>query len=962
MVPHTFLYYFDANVLPGEAQPPLPPAALQDDWNHAVAKGYPNRTGKKASAPRSSLYFMGGGGGAGPTDEAEDASSPTAVHTTGVNTQMPHPPGGTGTSSEAFATMQPAGIIDLECYTSVHRSAQNQLVLELAGDDAVNPDLRQFYFTAGSETETETWTQALLGQRHTALMDETDAYKQVCDGFAQQLQGLHVDLDDAHKQASDAQEELYAVRSEMEDGRRSCWKMVEEVLDRHQQQNQQDGMASNSTSSSFRADLNAIRSQDMSLLAPVQLLSDYTRVLEDSCQELQTTNATLQAKLDQTVDSDHDQVSQLQAELAEAKAELAQQQSQWAHEKQVLTQNLMKSQKDLEDLNKGLASTRMEITIYQSSTRNKITELQTHRKILKKEVLDLRQKLEDASNELSLVRHKEKSHRLEVGQERKKAELLERYVDKMESQVKVQQNMMEMMSASGMGSVYGGQGAGGSHYEVTVPISVHSPRSTSSYQPSPSRPRTMYNATAGSSNPDVEAAMAESINGGGTVDFNRKDGVAMHDDDDDDAPNIKIATANGSNKNDNKQVVEGLHRLPSPLSRARNMDDDNKSHMSELTEDRTQKQFDAIHYMRETQKRERERNMRYAGSGNTTPSPQGKAPPAYILGSSEPAAVVSGVTGVGSYSQQQNQQQLLQNFQNPDNAKLGTIHSNATAPNHRRVGYSPSMDQHQSRSVSGVNRLTPPDRVMLDNLNNSNHGGQSVCSGASGRLSVAQRARLQADQAGGSTPVRVRLDEEKQKQILQASPRLQEQEQQSGPPVTSPGRGANRGRMERRPSTSSRSTNGGFFSNIGRKLEAAIDKSVFSVDVHHSDDDDDDLSSSASYSRGPDDPIESERYRSDHEDDDVDVQDRHDKNNGRVALLTQETLDGHNCHTQSQHHELLSQSATSPLRKKSSRRSSSGVGGYDDTTSSILSDEKKSATTPDRNRVRYCEIFVCILF
>ena len=126
---------------------------------------------------------------------------------------------------------------------------------------------------------------------------------------------------------------------------------------------------------------------------------------------------------------------------------------------------------------------------------------------------------------------------------------------------------------------------------------------------------------------------------------------------------------------------------------------------------------------------------------------------------------------------------------------------------------------------------------------------------------------------------------------------------------------------------------------------AAIDKSVFSVDVPHSDDDDDDLSSSASYSRGGDDPIESERYRSDNEDDE---REKDNASSQRApALLTKETLDGHN----SQHQELLSQSASSPtLNNKSSRHSA--VSGYDDAASSVVSDEKKTATTPDRTRVR----------
>jgi len=970
VVPHTFMYYFDANVLPGEAQPPLPPQSLQEDWNNAVANGHPHR-GKKQSAPRSSLYFMGNSNTMGHNADgtvaslsSPDACSPTAaVH---------HAPtadlGGTGTSTEAFATMQPAGIIDLECYTCVHRSQQNQLVLELAGDDSVNPDLRQFYFTAGSENETEAWTQALLGQRHTALMDEIDAYKQVCDGFAQQLQILHTNLDNAKKQAEDAEEELYQVRSEIEDGRRQCWKMVEDVLDRNQKQQQQqqslDGSANTDsttagipTTSSFRADLNVIRSQDMSLLAPVQLLGDYTRVLEDSCLEMQTKNAALQEKVSSAQDSDHDRVQRLEEELQEVKAEFEQQKSHWTHAKQVLTHNLTKSQKELEDLNKDLASTRMEITMYQSSTRNKITELQNHKKILKKEVLDLRQKLEDTHSELGLVKHKEQSHRLEVGQERKKAELLERYLDKMESQVKVQQNMMEMMSASGVGSIHGGQ----SHYEINVPSTVHSPRSSSSYQPvSSSRHEFMVHT------PSVHHNSSGDVNDNDEVENLRKEAGFDDSDDDDDADanaadiQMTSMSASGTNRAGNgntaeMQIVEGLphHRqLPSPLLRRSMVDDDNKSHMSELTEDRTQKQFDALHYLRERgELRDRDlsggtpgnsgRMMRYA-SGNT-PSPQGRTPPAYIVGGDK---------------------QLLQNLQNPDSSKLDTIHSSAatsaTTPN-RSAG----LPEHLPRY--GISRQNQPGQDIAENLN-YHSSSRSLGSGASGRLSVAQRARLQAER--GSTPVRIRLDDEQQKQLLKSTSPSHDsrcERKQQGPPVTSPGR--KRG-VDRRPSNSSRSTSGGFFSNIGRKLEAAIDKSVLGVpgsDEESGSDDDDELSSYGSTDRDPADPVNDFDAGPSHNRIDRSNRREYSSLSGKPALLTRETLNGHDAtHRQDrplkqEHGE--SSVVSAPTRKKLispvnsfrsfTRRSIGGNSGgdYESAVSSVMSDEKKTATTPDRNRV-----------
>jgi hypothetical protein len=116
---------------------------------------------------------------------------------------------------------------------------------------------------------------------------------------------------------------------------------------------------------------------------------------------------------------------------------------------EMLQQKNIISQKECRDVQKDLASQRMEMTMYQSSTRTKFGELQSHKKILKKEVIALRKGLEEAHSHLDLFKHKESSVKLEAASERQKAKLLERYVEKMESQVKVQQNMMEMLSQAG---------------------------------------------------------------------------------------------------------------------------------------------------------------------------------------------------------------------------------------------------------------------------------------------------------------------------------------------------------------------------------------------------------------------------------------------------------------------------------------------------------------------------------
>ena len=81
--------------------------------------------------------------------------------------------------------------------------------------------------------------------------------------------------------------------------------------------------------------------------------------------------------------------------------------------------------------------------MHATKMKGRVNELMSHLKILKKEVIDLRQKLDEVGSELSLLKYHSQTSKLEVAQEQKPTELFERYVKKIESQVKVQQNMME---------------------------------------------------------------------------------------------------------------------------------------------------------------------------------------------------------------------------------------------------------------------------------------------------------------------------------------------------------------------------------------------------------------------------------------------------------------------------------------------------------------------------------------
>jgi hypothetical protein len=691
VVPHTFLYYFDAHPSAPCQNAPLT-AKQQEALNKAVRQGYGKRGAAKPQLPRSSLYHVLG------TGAAQTTAPPPEIEG-----------GDTTNHAHSSHTLQPAGIIDLECYSTVHRNSEDGLLLELAGDETVNPDLRSFYFHANNEEEGEDWTQALLSQRHSSLMDEKEAYRQVCDGFASQLQMLHTQLEEAQQVGETQQDELYRVRCQMEDTRRNCWRLVQDTLER-----------SDSTvpaKKAYRTDLETIQAQDLGLLAAVQLLCDYTRVLEETCGDGAEKINKLETKLEQKQEGDQHKVKQLEKELDHIKAEMNQQQANWQTQIETLQQKYIQSQKECQDVQKDLASQRMEMTMYQSSTRTKINELQSHKKILKKEVIDLRQKVEEVDSELDLHKHKENSTMLEIEQERQKAKLLERYVEKVESQVKAQQNMMEMISVAG--SIHGGDGS----YRFDGPNSPPV-RSISKSYASPSQ-HIIVNTP--SSVPDEE--------------------------EDDETHNL---------------------RVPSPLKRANSNarsksqldDSDNKSHMSELTEDRTQRHFDAALYYQ------------------TQPSRPTVASPRSLQQQTNMGGPPS-IIGVAEQEEQEGTPKKLDTIM--------TTHSTILA------------------SASRTRNQIPPYEMASKQFTPRGVGDSGSIPSVGSKLSVAQRSRLEADRK--STPVRIRLAANNTpiRGNNSATPQKDKHQQM-------------------RSDSSERSQGSGFFGNIGKRLEGAIDSTMLGVD------------------------------------------------------------------------------------------------------------------------------------
>ena len=747
VVPHTFMYYFDAHPSNPAHTPSLTPKQ-QEELNQAIKEGYGKRGDAKQNQPRSSLYHVLGGV-AGNMHQQQDKDLDKENE---------------AAADQAHSTLQPAGIIDLECYTTIHRHDGNQLLMELAGDSLVNPDLRSFFFCANNVHEGEEWNQAILSNRHSSLVDEKEAYKEVCDGFAQQLQVLHSELDQAQSLAESQQEELYRVRSQMEDMRRSCLRLVSDTLERADD--------SVPAKRAYRTDLETIQAQDLGILAAVQLLSDYAHVLEETCRDSGSAIHDLEAKLATKQEGDLTRVHHLEEEINQLKAEMKEQQTAMQSQMEMVTQKYIQSQKELQDVQKDLASQRMETTMYQSSTRTKLGELQSHKKILKKEVIELRKKLEEAHSQLDLFKHKESSVKMEAEQERQKAKLLERYVEKIESQVKVQQNMMEMISAAGSqygggGSIYGDHSSF-RHMDVSVPGSTAPSRSIGKGFDSPNVHRE-YASVIVSSPPLVRSEV------------------------DDDGDHL-VNETDGYDHSPRKQyTMEAEPAKPRRnASYRRTVDDDAKSHMSELTEDRTQRHFDAAFYFHHQQQKEHVSQQRGI---NTSPRNHN------VLMGAPPSIIIGGATE-----------------ERPEAPKLDTIMSTHTSAR-------PRGESSRYSDVAPPKPQTP--RRQKDN------DSQSISSmGSRSKVTVAQRARAEADRQ--QTPVRVPINSGRNNDtpIRGTVPSSRKET------TTRLNAGSLSLNNQNNASSSNNSiSSNNFFSSLGKKLERAIDSSILGVGQSASDDD-----------------------------------------------------------------------------------------------------------------------------
>lgn len=678
----------------------------QDILNAAVRDGYHHRRGSSTGNLLSPNKGRDG-------DYVSYSVSPNATD----RKMLAAPVRGPRASS---SNLSPAGIIDLECYTSVNRSSVHDCVFEITGDSVTNPDLRSFYFQAADVEDCELWTTALLSDRHSALKDEREAYRQVCESFQLQLQNMSDMIDAAEGRTADAEKKLYNVRSKAQQFKTQVNDIVKEILE---EKTWNPAFESEKNLDNARLDFLEQFSMEQSQLlknndlSPIQMLADYLHNITSSHNDLNAELLNMQQKLSRSANDDSETVSEMKAKLERLEAERQDEKARYEGRIAGLEAKLHESEVAREDLENQLQTKNMDFTMLQSHAKSKFKKLASEKKILKKEVINLRQKMELIETERDAVQHLTDSHKLKAMSAIEKNEMLEKYIEKMENQVRVQQNMMEMISLSGMsmsgmsqggdsqanGSVVGRIIAAGDdqsfssfgNFRVRDASPIRLPKSRKPLLPkgppistirkvdndetsspmspptSPTRTRPVRKFGADSFDTDDEGFQKQSQrNGSGGIldqeiakdeaeaviqpppDLPREldieedsesrkmnnEGVAVARFQDT-FDNTKSPTVNLDNFENHDSFQRETPKISNGLDQIEQDDEDDsmqgddKTNVSELTEDRTQRHLDAIHFSANNDV-SMDRGTSYVNPSSKKSSEQKKEiPPRYIMGS-----------------------------------------------------------------------------------------------------------------------------------------------------------------------------------------------------------------------------------------------------------------------------------------------------------------------------------------
>jgi len=340
---------------------------------------------------------------------------------------------GDGSSNINDAT--PVGIIDLECYSHVNRLSVEDNIMELKGDSITNPDLRSFLFKGENKKHCEEWTSAFLTDRHQALRDEREALREVCDSFPLQLANMNNMIKEAEAKAEQKQSETYRIRSLMEEGRKQILTRIREGLEalpnitssKHSSEDrsssntnnlrrtQQQHYKEDKATLSFKTKLHQHQAASIARLDSlgthrfmgdavesvsvlVELVNTIVAEYQDSY--LQSYNLSQDIYLKSKTDNE-----QLQQHLSELQKSSQQREASLEKSVSELEATVQKLSKENADLTSMLTNVQLETSIHAKNNKEKLAVLSEHKKILKKEVIDLRAALGEIKSELDVVSH-----------------------------------------------------------------------------------------------------------------------------------------------------------------------------------------------------------------------------------------------------------------------------------------------------------------------------------------------------------------------------------------------------------------------------------------------------------------------------------------------------------------------------------------------------------------------------
>jgi len=113
---------------------------------------------------------------------------------------------------------------------------------------------------------------------------------------------------------------------------------------------------------------------------------------------------------------------------------------------------LQKTREGRESYANNLRAKEMEFNLLSKASKEKIYELGCHKKILKREVIDLRKKVDEIDCDVTAYRHKSLGLDEKVKAERERNNVLERHLDQVVSQIKMQEKLMDCMLSQTGGS------------------------------------------------------------------------------------------------------------------------------------------------------------------------------------------------------------------------------------------------------------------------------------------------------------------------------------------------------------------------------------------------------------------------------------------------------------------------------------------------------------------------------